>query len=92
MGVVGRKPRSRRARESHGLHARQGGADRIKGGAGDDCLRGGRGRDRISGGEGDDKIHVRGGRRDRVKCGPGKDTVVASASDRVGKSCEKVKD
>jgi hypothetical protein len=70
----------------------QGGADKIKGGAGDDCLRGGRGRDRISGGAGDDTIHVRGGRRDRVRCGPGDDTVKASASDRVGRSCETVRD
>jgi hypothetical protein len=68
------------------------GRDKIKGGAGDDCLRGGRGPDRVSGGEGDDRIHVRGGRRDRVKCGPGEDTVVASATDRVGKSCEEVTD
>ena len=70
----------------------KGGADKIKGGAGDDCLRGGRGPDRVSGGEGDDTIKVRGGRRDRVRCGPGDDTVVASRSDRVGKSCETVKD
>ena len=70
----------------------RGGSDKIKGGAGDDCLRGGRGRDKIRGGEGDDKIHVRGGRGDRVKCGPGDDTVVASSADKVGKSCETVKD
>jgi hypothetical protein len=46
----------------------------------------------MSGGEGDDTIKVRGGRRDRVRCGPGDDTVTASATDRVAKSCEKVKD
>ena len=69
----------------------QGGPDKIKGGSGDDCLRGGRGPDRISGGDGDDKIHVRGGRRDRVNCGPGDDTVVASKTDRVAKSCETVR-
>ena len=70
----------------------QGGPDKIKGGAGDDCLRGGRGPDRISGGDGDDRIHVRGGRRDRVDCGPGDDTVVASKTDRVAKSCEIIRD
>jgi Ca2+-binding RTX toxin-like protein len=70
----------------------RGGADKIKGGAGDDCLRGGRGGDKVSGGAGDDKIHVRGGRTDKVNCGPGKDTVLASARDKVRKSCERVRD
>lgn len=67
------------------------GNDRIRGRGGDDCLRGGRGRDRISGGKGDDRIHVRRGRGDVVRCGPGKDTVIAGKKDRVRRGCEKVK-
>jgi Ca2+-binding RTX toxin-like protein len=70
----------------------KGGADKIKGGRGDDCLRGGRGRDRVGGGQGNDEIHVRGGRPDRARCGPGEDIVVASPSDAVARNCERVKD
>jgi Ca2+-binding RTX toxin-like protein len=70
----------------------KGGPDKIKGGPGDDCLRGGRGRDKLSGGKGNDTIKVRRGRTDRVNCGPGDDTVVASAADHVSHNCEKVKD
>ena len=69
----------------------KGGRDRISGGRGSDVLRGGQKPDRISGGPGNDSIEVVGGGADVVNCGSGKDTVRAGRSDRVAKSCEKVK-
>lgn len=66
------------------------GDDDINGGAGDDDISGGRGHDRISGGRGNDHIFVRDGERDRVTCGPGRDTVRADKRDAVAKDCEKV--
>ena len=45
----------------------------------------------IKGGGGKDKIKVRGGGRDRVNCGGGKDKVIADRRDKVAKNCEKVK-
>jgi Ca2+-binding RTX toxin-like protein len=68
----------------------QGGADRIKGGDGADVLKGGRGRDRIKGGKGADVIRVRRGGRDRVNCGPGKDTVYLNKRFDRAHNCEKV--
>jgi uncharacterized protein (DUF2147 family) len=69
----------------------EGGHDTIDGRAGDDCLRGGRGRDTIEGDEGNDVIHVRRGRRDKVDCGAGDDTVIAGSNDAVAGDCETVK-
>jgi hypothetical protein len=66
------------------------GRDRVLGDAGDDTLRGGKGFDRVKGGSGDDLIKVGGHGRDKVNCGPGKDTAIASRHDRV-RRCEKVK-
>jgi len=66
-------------------------ADCVKGGKGDDRIRGGKGRDRLSGGAGGDRIDAADGRRDRVRCGPGRDTVVADGKDRVGRSCERIR-
>jgi hypothetical protein len=67
------------------------GADRLKGRAGDDTLKGGRGHDRLKGGDGDDVIKARRGSRDRIDCGPGRDTAfVAPERDR-WRHCEKVR-
>jgi len=68
------------------------GRDKVRGGDGNDRLNGGPGHDRISGGSGDDLIKVRAGRSDRVRCGAGKDTVIARGQDRIAKDCEKIKD
>jgi Ca2+-binding RTX toxin-like protein len=76
------------------------GADRVKGLAGDDCLFGdggadrivgGAGSDRISGGAGNDVIRAKDGTRDVIRCGAGRDTVVADRSDKVRKDCERVR-
>ncbi len=76
------------------------GADRLAGGAGHDRLVGGTGRDRLVGGRGgdvliagpgNDRVLARDGRRDRIRCGAGRDTVVADAVDRVASDCERVR-
>jgi Ca2+-binding RTX toxin-like protein len=75
------------------------GSDRINGNSGDDVLKGNSGKDRIvggtgrdvvSGGSGSDRIDVRDGKRDRVNCGRGRDTVIADPKDRVSDNCERV--
>jgi hypothetical protein len=75
-------------------------ADRVKGLAGNDCLFGdggadrivgGAGSDRISGGAGNDVIRAKDGTRDVIRCGAGRDTVVADRSDKVRKDCERVR-
>jgi Ca2+-binding RTX toxin-like protein len=71
----------------------------LRGGAGDDTLDGGDGSDRLIGGSGknllmggagNDRFSVRDGKRDRVDCGPGKDTVSADRRD-VLRHCERVR-
>jgi dipeptidyl aminopeptidase/acylaminoacyl peptidase len=59
-----------------------GSADRIRG-----SLRA----DRIYSLEGNDLIDVRGGRRDVVDCGPGRDSVRADRHDVIGRNCERVR-
>ncbi len=75
----------------------RGGDDRIKGRGGDDCVsgssgddrvNGGRGKDQITGGKGKDRIRSRDGRRDVVRCGAGRDRVVADKRDKLI-GCEK---
>jgi len=68
----------------------RGGDDCIMGGNGADRLTGGSGRDEISGGKGGDRIAVRDGERDIVKCGRGRDRVVADREDKIANGCEKV--
>jgi Ca2+-binding RTX toxin-like protein len=60
---------------SRGADLRGGGsgADRLRGGAGRDMLPGGTGQDGIHGGRGRDRWSARGGLRDRVDCGKGRD-------------------
>jgi uncharacterized repeat protein (TIGR01451 family) len=67
------------------------GNDRVLAGPGSDRLIGGKGRDTLRGAGGPDTIKARDGQRDVIKCGPGKDAVVADTIDRVAKDCEKVR-
>ena len=54
-------------------------------------ISGGRGRDTIRGRGGDDRIEAAGdGARDSIRCGPGRDAVIAGARDRVAADCEDV--
>ncbi len=74
---------------------------RILVGSGDaESIRGTRGGDRIKPGAGDDEVNsrggadlirARGGGRDRIGCGPGKDTVVADRHDVLLGGCEIVR-
>lgn len=67
------------------------GAARITGTARSDFLRGGPAADRIDGRGGSDRIKVVGGRRDTVRCGPGRfDLVNADLGDRIAVDCETV--
>jgi hypothetical protein len=66
------------------------GRDRALGGPGNDAISGGRGNDKLSGGGGDDRIRAFDLGRDRIKCGPGQDEVVANEADTVSASCEEV--
>jgi len=62
----------------------------LKGNSGKDRIVGSTGRDVVSGGSGSDRIDVRDGKRDRVNCGRGRDTVIADSKDRVSDNCERV--
>jgi RTX calcium-binding nonapeptide repeat (4 copies)/Thrombospondin type 3 repeat len=66
------------------------GNDRLSGGAGGDRLNGGQGRNTLSGGAGADRISAANGRRETVNCGPGRDSVLADAADRL-RACESVR-
>jgi Ca2+-binding RTX toxin-like protein len=65
------------------------GNDLLRGGAGDDRLKGGPGRNRLYGGSGNDYLNGVNGRFDRLKCGPGVDSVRADRIDRV-RGCERI--
>jgi Ca2+-binding RTX toxin-like protein len=74
-------------------------ADKIVGGGGKDFLLGGGGNDiisdtsganRVDAGSGNDSINVHNGARDVVRCGKGRDHVVADRGDKLI-GCEKVK-
>jgi RTX calcium-binding nonapeptide repeat (4 copies)/WD40-like Beta Propeller Repeat len=66
--------------------------DLLLGGAGRDFLYAGNGEDVVRGGRGRDWIGVSDDERvDRVRCGPGKDYVVADPIDRVARDCETVR-
>ena len=67
-----------------------GGDDEVAGMDGADLLSGGSGRDRIRAGKGNDRILVRDGKRDRVQCAEGRDTVEADRLDRLFE-CERVR-
>jgi Ca2+-binding RTX toxin-like protein len=65
-------------------------ADTLTGGDGNDRLIGGRGKNLLMGGAGNDSFTVRDGKRDRVDCGPGKDSVTADKRD-VLRHCERIR-
>jgi Ca2+-binding RTX toxin-like protein len=66
------------------------GNDRVAGSSGNDTLIGGTGADTLNGGAGADTINVRDGKRDTVRCGPGKDRARADKRDRLH-GCERVR-
>jgi Ca2+-binding RTX toxin-like protein len=63
----------------------------LKGDAGSDSLKGGSGRDLLTGGGGADFLGSVDGSRDRVACGPGRDTAIVDSNDRVAAGCELVR-
>jgi Ca2+-binding RTX toxin-like protein len=63
------------------------GNDRIGAGRGADDIDAGSGNDSITS---DDESSLRRGERDTVRCGPGRDTVVADRRDRISRGCERV--
>lgn len=67
-----------------------GGNDALIGESGHDRIEGGPGRDEIRGGRGNDTVKAADGEKDLVRCGTGRDTVVADPEDDVGRGCEKV--
>jgi Tol biopolymer transport system component len=67
-----------------------GGNDAVDAGSGNDTLDGGKGRDLLLGGDGYDTIFARDGARDRIRCGPQFDVVMADRLDLVARSCERV--
>jgi hypothetical protein len=67
------------------------GNDRLLGGGGRDRLRGGPGRNVYSAGGGADRVFARNNKRDRIRCGKGRDRVVADQNDRVAGDCERVR-
>jgi RTX calcium-binding nonapeptide repeat (4 copies) len=67
------------------------GTDTLDGRGGADLLEGGPGRDVLLGGAGGDRVAADyDGARDTVRCGAGRDLVVADLEDRVGASCETI--
>ncbi len=66
------------------------GNDRLFGGLGNDRLEGGRGRDILDAGAGNDRIFAQDKAVDTIRCGAGRDVVVADRSDRVARDCETV--
>jgi len=65
-------------------------SDIVGGGSGADRLSGGAARDLIIGGSGNDRINAIDGRRDRIRCGRGRDRVLADRADAVA-GCERVR-
>jgi dipeptidyl aminopeptidase/acylaminoacyl peptidase len=75
-----------------GVDVLRGGAgnDRIYGGRGADWIYGGPGADLLDGGPYNDRIFAADGTRDVIRCGSGKDRVVADRFDVVAADCERV--
>ena len=67
-----------------------GGPDRLFGGRGADMLNGGAGPDVLDAGRGNDVIRARDQSRDIVRCGPGRDRVIADRSDVILVGCERI--
>lgn len=66
------------------------GRDRIRGGRGHDRIGAGKGRDIVTGGPGNDRIDAQDGRRDIIRCGPGKHDRVRADGRDVLRGCERV--
>ena len=66
------------------------GPNELTTGAGNDAITAGAGIDRVTADAGDDTVDVRDGFSDRVRCGPGTDSVVADTLDLVSADCEAV--
>jgi Ca2+-binding RTX toxin-like protein len=66
-----------------------GGNDNLNGGQGNDKLFGGSGTNSYVAGAGNDKVSARNGKREKIDCGPGRDTATIDKNDTV-KGCEKV--
>jgi Domain of unknown function (DUF4430) len=64
---------------------------RIRGSRRSELIVGSPGRDSVLAGRGNDRIRVRRGWVDRVRCGRGKDTVLAGRRDKVARDCERVR-
>jgi Ca2+-binding RTX toxin-like protein len=73
------------------LIGRDGPADTLAGGAGDDVIDPLRGEDHVDGGPGIDQIRLRDLSRDDVVCGDGIDSVAADDRDTAAPDCEKVR-
>ncbi len=61
------------------------GNDRLFGGAGNDRLEGHKGRDVLDAGPGRDTIHARDKAIDTIRCGAGRDVVIADRNDKVAR-------
>jgi hypothetical protein len=73
------------------LIGRDGPADTLVGGAGDDVIDPLRGDDHVDGGPGIDQIRLRDLSQDDVVCGDGVDSVAADARDTAAPDCEKLR-
>ena len=62
----------------------------LAGSVGDDQIDGGTGNDTLSGADGNDTIRARDGVRDKIRCGSGRDKVLADDEDSVTSDCERV--
>ncbi len=67
------------------------GNDRLFGNAGNDRLEGGKGRDILDAGQGNDSIVARDKAVDTIRCGRGRDVVIADRADKVARDCETVR-
>lgn len=68
-----------------------GNADCLYGDGGNDRIVGGSGSDRLFGGAGKDLIKAKDGTRDVVRCGAGRDRVIADRIAKVARDCEMVR-
>jgi Ca2+-binding RTX toxin-like protein len=88
--MLGGKDDDRIAADSPARIGGEDGDDAITGSDGPDRIDGGPGADSISAHRGADRIQVRDGERDVVRCGPGRDRVIADKKDSVARDCERV--
>jgi RTX calcium-binding nonapeptide repeat (4 copies) len=91
LGVCIAEPIGRCPRLRGRILVGSGQAESIRGTPGGDRIKPGAGDDRVNARGGADLIRARGGGRDRVRCGPGRDTVVADRHDLLLGGCEVVR-